>query len=553
MLQENVPLRPVAFIALTVVLGFLIGAAAQSANKDDEETRTQEERTSHSITMATRTTLEPLPIVKAFPSPTEAPRGLEYAAGFLYVTQASSKDYIFKVDPTRQPSEQVQQRYDWTLSDFPIGLAWDGEYFYVSDDTTEEDFATGQGFIYKVDTDFKLVGKLPAPFFWLRDMAYDGSNLLVPTASEDERGKGKLFFLDPETGDIRKEFPTPGSDPSGLAWDGEHIWLSNADHWGDDDYIYMLDTNGEVLATYPSPGSYPSGLAFDGQHLWVADWDTDTMYQLDIGFTPECPRGSIKLKPNELMAGQKIGAKALTNTKEQQYCIFVEEGAKLLAIKLESKGNLDLHIRQGKPIERSGSAIIADYSLPSPDGNEFLIIFAPQLKKGPYFIAVENKEDSEQEFALIATPIFDIQELKGSADGEVNPNAGLIPFLRQYLATQGGMLSVTQYKFDVPSGAKSITIRLEGPSDKTLNLHLRHEKPVEIVADQVAADLSVIGPGGQKGVVLAGSLLKAGRWYIAIESLQAEKVDFRVVVEIQTGTQRLMIVLEREPKSSRSR
>lgn len=259
-----------------------------------------------------------------------------------------------------------------------------------------------------------------------------------------------------------------------------------------------------------------------------------------------CSQGVIALKPNEFVTGQKIGANALTASKESQYCISVADGAKLLAVKLESKGNLDLHIRQGKPVERSGSAIIADYSLPSPDGNEFLIIFAPQLKKGPYFIAVENKENSEQEFTLIATPIFDIQEIEGSADGSADPNVGLMPFLRQYLATQGGMLSLTQYKFDVPSGAKSVTIKLEGPADKTLNLHLRHEKPVEVVADQVAADLSVIGPGGQKGVMLAGTLLKAGRWYIAVESLQTEKVDFKVVVEIEVGTQRLLMVFKRE-------
>jgi hypothetical protein len=267
-----------------------------------------------------------------------------------------------------------------------------------------------------------------------------------------------------------------------------------------------------------------------------------------VGVVVDC-KGSIKLEANELLIGQKIGGKALTETKEKQYCIPVAAGAKLFAVKLESKGNLDLHIRQGKPVERSGQAIIADYSLPSPDGNEFLLIFAPQLKAGPYFIAVENKEDSEQEFTIIATPIFDIQELKGSAEGSVAPNAGLIPFLRQYLATQGGMLGLTQYKFDVPGGAKSVTIRLEGPADRTLNLHLRHDKPVEIVKDQVAADLSVIGPGGQKGVVLAGTLLKAGRWYIAVESLQPnEKVDYRVVVEIETGTQKIMMVLEREPK-----
>jgi sugar lactone lactonase YvrE len=532
-------------VALSVIFSLFVGTIAQSADKG-EEARTQEERISRSTTMDTRTALEPLPVVKSFPVQSIGPRGLEYVEGYLYMTQAAGDDYIFKIDPQ---TGKVLQKYDWTLSDFPIGLAWDGEYFYVSDDTPDEVFEAGEGFIYKVDMDFKLVGKLPAPSFWLRDMTYDGSSLLVPTAKEDEEGRGKIFFLDPKTGSVRREFLTPHGHPSGLAWDGTYIWLSNAEFLGNRDYIYKLDTKGTVLATYPAPGPYPSGLAFDGQYLWVVDWGTETMYQLDIGFTPECPSSSIELKANELLAGQKIGAKALTDTKETQYCIFATEGTKLLAIKLDSKGNLDLHIRQGKPVELSGSAIIADYSLPSPDGNEFLIIFAPQLKSGPYFIAVENKEDSEQEFTLIATPIFDIQEIEGSAEGKVDPNAGLIPFLRQYLATRGGMLSLTQYKFDVPSGAKSVTVRLEGPADKNLNLHLRHNKPVEIVEDWVAADLTVIGPGGQKGVMLAGALLKPGRWFIAVESLaKDEKVDFKVIVEIEVGSQKIMMVLEREPR-----
>lgn len=57
----------------------------------------------------------------------------------------------------------------------------------------------------------------------------------------------------------------------------------------------------------------------------------------------------------------------------------------------------------------------------------------------------------------------------------------------------------------MPSGAKSVTIRLEGPADKTLHLRLRHEKPV-----------------------------------------QAEKVEYKVVVEMQTESQRLLMVFKRE-------
>ncbi len=112
---------------------------------------------------------------------------------------------------------------------------------------------------------------------------------------------------------------------------------------------------------------------------------------------------SIELRPNEAVTG-KIGPKMLTEASRDQYYIAVDSGATLLAIKLESTGNLDLHIRYAKPVERSGQIIIADFSLVAADGNEFIIIFAPQLKPGLYFIAIENKEETEQEFTIIATP-----------------------------------------------------------------------------------------------------------------------------------------------------
>jgi len=254
--------------------------------------------------------------------------------------------------------------------------------------------------------------------------------------------------------------------------------------------------------------------------------------------TLRCPVDSIGLKPNEFMTGQKIGPEALTEVKKDQYCIPVAPEAKMLAIKLDSKGNLDMHIRHGKPVERSGKIIVADFSLPSPDGSEFIIIFSPQLKAGPYFIAVENKEDIPQEFTIIATPIADIQALKSGEpkDGSVDPNAGLLPFLRQYLETRKGLLSLTQYKFDVPKGAKSVTIQLLGPRDKNLDLHLRYGKPVEIRPDGgLEADLSLPGPIGEEAVVISGALLKPESLYIAVENLEKEKQSFKILVTVDTG------------------
>jgi len=248
---------------------------------------------------------------------------------------------------------------------------------------------------------------------------------------------------------------------------------------------------------------------------------------------------SIRLESNIPKADQEIGAGPIVLTEpKSQYCIEVPVGAKLLAIKLDSqaeKGNVDMHVRHGQPVKRPGKIIEADFALVS-DGNEFIVINNP--KPGTYFIAVSNPTLAAQKFTIIATPVADIVALKAGkpVDGQIDPNAGLLPFLRQYLETRGGLLGLTQYKFVVPKGARSVTIQLLGPRDKNLDLHLRYGKPVEIRPDGgLEVDLSVTSPVGEEAVVISGAFLKPESLYIAVESLEKEKQSFKILVTVDTG------------------
>ena len=82
----------------------------------------------------------------------------------------------------------------------------------------------------------------------------------------------------PKPGDILLKFPSPGTSPSGLAWDGTHLWLAD----DGTDKIYKLDpSDGSVLSSFESPGSQPCGLDWDGTHLWQADNATRQLHQLD--------------------------------------------------------------------------------------------------------------------------------------------------------------------------------------------------------------------------------------------------------------------------------
>lgn len=59
-------------------------------------------------------------------------------------------------------------------------------------------------------------------------------------------------------------FPSPGQHLCGLAWDGSHLWHSDAG----EQQIYRIDpATGKVVNTIPCPG-VQTGLAFDGRYLW---------------------------------------------------------------------------------------------------------------------------------------------------------------------------------------------------------------------------------------------------------------------------------------------
>ncbi len=69
------------------------------------------------------------------------------------------------------------------------------------------------------------------------------------------------------TGEVTDSINTPASYPSGLTWDGDHLWVCDFQA----DKIYQLNAEGKVVHTIESPAYWPSGLAWDGQYLWNSD------------------------------------------------------------------------------------------------------------------------------------------------------------------------------------------------------------------------------------------------------------------------------------------
>ncbi len=242
-------------------------------------------------------------------------------------------------------------------------------------------------------------------------------------------------------------------------------------------------------------------------------------------------QNAIQLEPGRVQTGSVEAVTAGTSSlAERQYAIEITKDTKALAIALrsESGGNIDLHLQRDCALAASSREVVADFSLVSPTGFEFMLIKGAQLKIGTYYLAVENRENIDQQFSIAAAAIPLLSgpfRANSSADGRVEfQGQGLLDFLERLLQTEGGTLALTQYVLEVESGVKAINIDIEGSG--SLNVHIRFEKPVEIEDGRVIADVSSLGLSGVKSVRLGGALLRPGKYFVAIEGLAAEAQDF---------------------------
>jgi sugar lactone lactonase YvrE len=135
-----------------------------------------------------------------------------------------------------------------------------------------------RGFPGEIIQSFDLPCKYPT------GLAYDGENLWV-----SDRKSDLLYCLDPNSGQVIKTIQSPGYWPVALAWDGQYLWNTDLKGGTDisEDYngiVYQVDPeSGTVLKTLVSPSSSPVGLTFDGHYLWCIDNRSDEI----ICFSPD--------------------------------------------------------------------------------------------------------------------------------------------------------------------------------------------------------------------------------------------------------------------------
>ena len=165
------------------------------------------------------------------------------------------------IEPKWPPSKPFS-----TPGPSPVGLAWDGHYFWVSDSQTRRiyrlDPTTGEW-----DPGLDWRGRLVGPITW------DGKGIWVV-----DEGRGVIESIDPTSPEAaRSSVPIPPAALwrpraiTGLVWDGRTLWLCT--EGGLCASYYRIDvTSGRVLQSF-FPRCEPRGLAFDGSYLWTIGYN----------------------------------------------------------------------------------------------------------------------------------------------------------------------------------------------------------------------------------------------------------------------------------------
>lgn len=162
-------------------------------------------------------------------------------------------------DETRRVVKKIcGKKEGFGEASFGWSLAWDGKYLWRS-------LHAGSGELIKIDPETgQIVANIGNPGIAQdRGIAFDGQHLWVNDFSAK-----KVFEVDPATGNILSSFKIPemGSGSSGIAWDGEYLYLVS---WLKHDELYKVDRKGNLIGILKLDKEGGASITFDGQYFWT--------------------------------------------------------------------------------------------------------------------------------------------------------------------------------------------------------------------------------------------------------------------------------------------
>ena len=159
----------------------------------------------------------------------------------------------------------------------PLGITWDGTYFWVVDVTDDEVYkynSNGTYASFSFDTAASGNGNP-------RGITWDGTYFWVVDLTDKEvykyntNGTYASFSFDTAT--------SGNGNPRGITWDGTYFWVVDLT----DKEVYKYNSHVTYASfsfdTAASGNGGPLGITWDGTYFWVMDEDDDEVYQYGGG------------------------------------------------------------------------------------------------------------------------------------------------------------------------------------------------------------------------------------------------------------------------------
>lgn len=104
-------------------------------------------------------------------------------------------------------------------------------------------------------------------------VTWDGNTIWTATLC------GDVYQLNPNNGDIIKQWKYPGPQAWGMTFDGDNLWINDFA----EKKVYEMDLTGNVLSSFniPDQEGGAKGITWDGQYLYIMGWTSPTIYKVN--------------------------------------------------------------------------------------------------------------------------------------------------------------------------------------------------------------------------------------------------------------------------------
>jgi hypothetical protein len=129
-------------------------------------------------------------------------------------------------------------------------------------------------YVYPDDETRRIIKKIGQGLGLTWSLAWVGQDIWTATLG------GIVYRLDPQSGNVMQQFTTSLSQPWGMTFDGEYLWIVD---FAEKRMVKIDPSSGSELDSYPTPDPVGGckGITWDGTYLNIMGWTSPTIYQMD--------------------------------------------------------------------------------------------------------------------------------------------------------------------------------------------------------------------------------------------------------------------------------